>query len=96
MTSPESAARSASAFERKLLAADALADYIGYVGRPCGFDVDRDGVEGEPGDCVLGHDGVTDPDRDGIEELFLYVDCGTATSGDGTASRICLAIHPSS
>jgi|GEM_PF-5985002 hypothetical protein len=53
-----------------------LPDHIGYVARPCGFDLDRDGDEGEPADCILGREGVTDPDGDGIDEVFIYVDCG--------------------
>ena len=37
----------------------------GYTARPCGFDMDRNGVIGEPADRLVG-DGVTaDPDGDG-------------------------------
>ncbi len=47
----------------------------GYVERPCGFDVDRDGIVGEPGECDF-CDGVTeDPDGDGYAQPILYVDC---------------------
>ncbi|MEM8997728.1 MAG: hypothetical protein AAGF23_23295, partial [Acidobacteriota bacterium] len=47
----------------------------GYQPRPCGFDMDRDGVFGEPEDCHV-CDGVTaDPDGDGMAEDLIYIDC---------------------
>ncbi len=61
----------------------------GYTSRPCGFDMDRNGVLGEPPDRLVG-DGVTrDPDGDGVNEDLLYVDAagGNDTTGDGSAGR---------
>ena len=61
----------------------------GYEGRPCGFDMNRNGVVGEPGDCNVG-DGVTlDPDGDGVAEDILYVDCnnGDDVGGDGSPAN---------
>ena len=59
----------------------------GYRGRPCGFDMDRDGVIGENGVDNLVGDGVTtDPDGDGVDEDILYVDAnsGSDSTGDGS------------
>jgi len=58
---------------------DFVADYIhakkkGYISRPCGFDTNRNGVLGEPGDRLVGDGKTKDPDGDGIEEDILYVD----------------------
>lgn len=57
---------------------------LGYQGRGCGFDLDDDGLIGEPEDCqvcnaelvggrVVG--GEPDPDGDGVAEDLVYVDC---------------------
>lgn len=50
----------------------------GYQARACGFDLDDDGIVGEPwDDCRLCNGWDTDPDGDGIAEDSIYVDCGT-------------------
>lgn len=63
----------------------------GYAPRDCGFDLDGDGVVGEPEDCRL-CDGVTaDPDGDGIDEDLWYVDCDAGRDDDacGGPDRPC-------
>ncbi len=73
---------------------DFVARYIaeskkGYVPRPCGFDMNRNGVIGEPADRLVG-DGVTaDPDGDGVDEDILYVDAkaGSDEAGDGSPAK---------
>lgn len=56
----------------------------GYQSRPCGFDMNQNGIVGEPEDChvcdaslvggkVLAN--TTDPDGDGVDEDLIYVDC---------------------
>ena len=62
----------------------------GYFARACGFDMDRNGIIGEPGDDDNVGDGVTtDPDGDGIDEDIIYVDAndGDDTTGDGSAGN---------
>lgn len=62
----------------------------GYVERPCGFDLDGDGVVGERfDDCQLCDGVTTDPDGDGVSEDLLYVDAdvGSDISGDGSAGK---------
>lgn len=64
----------------------------GYAERACGFDLDDDGVPGEPVDDCRVCDGVTsDPDGDGVDEDLIYVDCaaGTDTASCGTALAPC-------
>ena len=70
---------------------DFVADYIraekkGYISRPCGFDMNRNGVLGEPGDRLVGDGRTRDPDGDGVEEDILYVDAraGSDEAGDGS------------
>ena len=61
----------------------------GYNARPCGFDMDRNGIIGDPNDAHVG-DGVTaDPDFDGTDEDILYVDgyTGNDSTGDGSAGK---------
>jgi hypothetical protein len=59
------------------VAHDAVAQERGYQARACGFDLDGDGVIGEPGDDCNICDGQTkDPDGDGKNEDLIYVDCG--------------------
>ena len=61
----------------------------GYHARPCGFDMNRNGVIGEPADRLVG-DGVTaDPDGDGVDEDILYVDstAGSDVTGDGSPGK---------
>lgn len=48
----------------------------GYQSRPCGLDMNRNGILGEIADCKV-CDGLTlDPDSDGIFEDLIYIDCG--------------------
>lgn len=68
---------------------DLLAEVIpvGYQARVCGFDLNDDGVVGDPQlDCNV-CDGVTlDPDGDGIAEDQIYIDsqAGSDITGDGS------------
>ena len=57
----------------------------GYVSRPCGFDMNRNGIIGEPADCNVCDGETTDPDGDGVDEDLLYVDAewGSDLEGDG-------------
>ena len=64
----------------------------GYVARGCGFDLDDDGRRGEPEDCrvcdaslSLGRlvPGTADPDGDGVDEDFVYVDCDSGRDRRG-------------
>jgi len=58
----------------------------GYEARACSFDLDDDGVVGEPEDCTLCDGQTTDPDGDGVDEDLIYVDAdlGSDSSGDGS------------
>lgn len=59
----------------------------GYQPRACGFDLNDDGIIGDPiADCDI-CDGVTrDPDGDGVDEDLIYIDSdnGSDLTGDGT------------
>ncbi len=57
----------------------------GYVSRPCGFDMNRNGIIGEPADCNVCDGETTDPDGDGVDEDLIYVDAewGNDFEGDG-------------
>ena len=73
---------------------DFVAEFIaaagkGYVSRPCGFDMNRNGVLGEAADQKVGDGETPDPDGDGVDEDILYVDSvsGDDQSGDGSPSR---------
>ncbi len=61
----------------------------GYVARPCGFDMNRNGVLGEPSDRMVGDGKTRDPDGDGVEEDVLYVDSenGDDRAGDGSPTK---------
>ncbi len=70
---------------------DFVAQYIkakkkGYIARPCGFDMNRNGVIGEPADRLVGDGKTKDPDADGVAEDILYVDAsaGSDEVGDGS------------
>ncbi len=72
-----------------LMTVAGAAEPRGYNARPCGFDMDRNGILGEANDAHVG-DGVTaDPDGDGVNEDILYVDgyVGNDTTGDGSAGN---------
>ncbi len=60
----------------------------GYVPRPCGFDMNRNGVIGEPADRLVGDGKTADPDGDGVNEDILYVDAnaGNDETGDGSSA----------
>lgn len=58
------------------LPANLLEGRQGYLARPCGFDMDRDGVFGEAEDCHVCDGKTADPDHDGVAEDLFYVDCG--------------------
>jgi len=67
--------------------ATASAVPTGYQPRACGFDLDDDGVLGEPTDDCNVCDGVTaDPDADGVVEDQIYIDsdAGSDITGDGS------------
>ncbi len=73
---------------------DFVAEYIrakkkGYIERPCGFDMNRNGVLGEPADRLVGDGKTKDPDGDGVNEDILYVDAkaGSDETGDGSSTR---------
>lgn len=58
----------------------------GYNPRPCGFDLNRNGITGEAADCRV-CDGVTsDPDGDGINEDLIYVDAANGSDSAGTGA----------
>src|SRR5688500_15374538 len=67
----------------------------GYVARPCGFDLDKDGIVGELGDtgqlseCDF-CDGVTqDPDGDGYAQPILYVHCDEGIDPEALTPQAC-------
>lgn len=61
----------------------------GYTSRPCGFDMNRNGVFAEPADCNVCDGTTTDPDGDGNAEDLIYVDCdaGSDQTGDGSPTN---------
>ena len=62
---------------------------VGYRSRACGFDMNRNGVIGEPADARVGDGRTEDPDGDGTAEDLIYVDAqgGSDAAGDGSATR---------
>lgn len=67
----------------------------GYVSRPCGFDMDRDGIFGEAEDCQVCDGKTADPDHDGVAEDLFYVDCGAGhdTPTCGAPGTPCLTLE---
>ena len=61
----------------------------GYIARPCGFDMNRDGILGAPPDRLIGDGKTADPDGDGVDEDILYVDSkeGNDLTGDGSPAK---------
>ena len=57
----------------------------GYHARPCGFDMDRDGVIGEQADTHVGDGRTADPDGDGVNEDLIYVDADGGSDETGKA-----------
>lgn len=51
----------------------------GYLDRPCGFDLNDNGIRGEAEDCQVCDGSTLDPDFDGINEDLIYVDCDSGT-----------------
>ncbi len=49
----------------------------GYQPRACGFDMNRNGIVGEPEDCHVCNGGLTDGDADGTTADVIYVSCAT-------------------
>ncbi len=69
-----------------LFPADLAAQPRGYQPRPCGFDMNDNGVVGESADCRV-CDGVTaDPDGDGVDEDLVYIDADTGSDATGDGS----------
>lgn len=68
--------------------ADVPGPYLapGYVARPCGLDMNRDGVTGDPADAKVANGQTTDPDGDNVNEDLIYVDArrGSDERGDGS------------
>ena len=76
-------------------AAVAAAPPRGYQPRACGFDLDDDGVIGEPlDDCRICDGATADPDGDGVAEDLIYVDCqsGADTGSCGAPNDPCRSI----
>ncbi len=73
---------------------------VGYQPRACGFDLDDDGIAGEPEDCRVCDGTTADPDGDGVAEDLIYVDAvaGKDQRGcGGAAERLRhpdLRLHP--
>lgn len=68
---------------------------VGYVSRPCGFDLDDDGVVGEAEDCRICDGRTADPDGDGVDEDLLYVDCreGEDSPACGSPDHPCRSLE---
>ncbi|MEM9557617.1 MAG: hypothetical protein AAGC60_25390 [Acidobacteriota bacterium] len=67
----------------------------GYEPRACGFDLDDDGLVGEPADdCRVCDGSTTDPDGDGVDEDLWYVDCdgGVDDRQCGSSERPCASL----
>ncbi|MFH1811648.1 MAG: Ig-like domain-containing protein [Pseudomonadota bacterium] len=58
----------------------------GYTQRPCGFDMNHDGIIGGPEDCDVCDGQTTDPDHDGQAEDLIYVDAVNGHDSTGTGS----------
>ena len=81
--------RSPEQIEKDFIARFVTAAGKGYVARPCGFDMDRNGLLGEASDRRVADGKTRDPDGDGVEEDILYVDAdrGRDDTGDGSPDR---------
>eukprot|EP01083_Nonionella_stella_P110936 325017_1 len=69
----------------------------GYISRPCGFDLNHNGIIGEEDDCnkiCKGNAQSVDIDYDGINEMQYYIDCNTGTDDStcGAPSTPCKTI----
>ncbi len=67
----------------------------GYIPRACGFDMNRNGIIGEPADCRVCNGTTTDPDSDGVNEDLIYIDCqsGTDSATCGAPTSPCRTIN---
>ncbi len=67
----------------------AIPEGKGYLPRPCGLDMNRNGIIGEPADRLVGDQKTTDPDGDGIDEDIIYVcsETGANWPNDGSANQ---------
>ncbi len=61
----------------------------GYRARPCGFDMNRNGILDEEADRLVGDGRTADPDGDGVDEDLFYVDSelGNDETGNGSSDR---------
>lgn len=58
---------------------------VGYTARACGFDMNANGIPGEPEDCRVCDGVTTDVNGDGVEDRLHYVDCeARLLDGDGS------------
>ena len=72
-----------------------LAGRQGFVARPCGFDLNHNGIFGEADDCHVCDGRTRDPDHDGVAENLIYVDCGAGADGPacGTPAAPCRSLE---
>jgi hypothetical protein len=76
-----------------LMVSLAEAQTRGYQSRPCGFDLNFNGVVGEPADCNVCDGVTTDVDGNGVADDLRYVDCGGGTdSGACTPAAPCRTV----
>ena len=61
----------------------------GYTPRACGFDMNRNGIIGEPEDRLVADGTTNDPDGDGIDEDIIYVcsETGANWPNDGSVDK---------
>jgi hypothetical protein len=85
----EDSTRSGSRREEPRLARFIAEQGKGYTARPCGFDMNRNGIIGEAADRLVGDGNTGDPDGDGVNEDMLYVDSesGSDETGDGSPGK---------
>ena len=85
----EQPGRSTTQATKAFVARFIAANKKGYIARPCGFDMNRNGVIGEGPDGLVADGKTADPDGDGIDEDILYVDSksGNDQTGDGSPGR---------
>src|SRR5580693_7406691 len=67
----------------------------GYNARACGFDLNHNGIFGEPADCHLCDGTTTDPYGDGNPPNLVYVSCQTGADGPscGSPGNPCASIQ---
>lgn len=68
------------------LATAVSAGASGYIPRPCGFDLNDNGILGQPADCQICNGVNTDPDGDGVLEDLIYVDCNSGNDAPNCGS----------